>query len=503
MRSKTLVTALLAVLPVQQLYAQNTWDRIFDGSQALPIQSPAPLAPAASEVLIIGPRITLLLDADQSNQQAAVWPGYSVFGQPILLYEAGVRSFLLAHPNPPAGYNAVLSSPQPVFEKEGPLPDLNFPFQFHRMVNKIDSFAYRYQPGGKPERDVHTIVHERFHVHQEKGFSGFTHNKRRSEPDAEDLALAALEQRTLRSALKAVDTTGSSRFVRQFLAARAERYARQPDSRDPETDQERSEGMAEYVEVNLMNRPGVAPTPGGILTVVTAELDRFPTIDAMVKFRYYATGAAQGLLLDRTGRADWKEAVSAGASLSSLVALAYPMASGSGQALLAEAKSEHGYEELLKTGTQLAGDFQTQKALAISEYENAPGIEWTVPVPWDKETNFGFSGANPEFKLSNTETLRPHLILLDITGTAFTLHFTNRPAVMGSGVRFHAAAEAALLLNGSPFALSDGAYPFGTLSLTEAGLALNIARPGTLTVTGSKAVLSYPGRRLAGRSLLE
>ena len=497
------LTVFLTALPLQKLYAQNTWDRVFDGSLALPIQSITPPSPAASEVAIIGPRITLLLNAEEANQQAAVWPGYLVFGQPILLYEAGVRSFLLAHPGPPAGYNTVLSSPQTVFEKEGPLPDLNFHFQFHRLVNKIDSFAYRYQTGDKPERDVHTIVHERFHVHQEKGFSGFTHNKRSSEPDAEDLALAALEQRTLRSALLAVDPADSSRFVRQFLAARTERYVRQPDSRDPETDQERSEGMAEYAEENLMNRPGVAPTSGGIITVVTAELDRFPTIDAMVKFRYYATGAAQGLLLDRAGRADWKEAVSAGASLSSQVALAYPMASGSGPALLAEAKSEHGYEELFKTGTQLAGNFQTQKALAISEYENAPGIEWTVPVPWDKETNFGFSGANPEFKLSNTETLRPHLILLDVSGTAFTLHFTNRPAVMGSGVRFHAAAEAALLLNGSPFTLSDGAHPFGTLSLTEAGLNLNIARSGTLTVTGRKAVLSYRGRSLAGRSLLE
>ena len=503
MRSITLFTAFLTLLPIQNICAHNTWDRVFDGSQALVIQSIVPPPVPVSDVEAVGPRVTLLLNADRSNQLNPVWPGYSVFGQPVLLYEAGIRSFLIAHPNPPAGYNAVFSSPRTVFEKQGAISDLNFPFQFHRQVGKIDTFAYRYQPGDKPERDVHTVVHERFHVYQEKDFAATQHSQRTSEPDAEDLALAALEQRALKSALQTADPAGSARFARQFLAVRAERYARLPDSGDVETEQERTEGMAQYIEENLMARPDVAPVPGGVIPLITRRLDRFPTIDDMEKGRYYATGAAQGLLLDRAGHAGWKELVSAGAAPHELLALSYPMSSGTGQALLAEAKAEHGYNDLLRTGTQVAADFQSLKDSAISDYENSPGIEWKVPVPWDNETNFGFSGSNPDFKLDGRETLMPHLHLLDVSGKTFTLHFEDRPAVLGSGVRFHAAASAAVLIDGVSIPLSDGSYPFNTLSLNEAGLNLSIAKPGTLTVTGRKAVITYLEKSFSRRSLLE
>lgn len=503
MRLTTLLTAFLTFFPPQNIYAQNLWDSVFDGSRALPVQSVIPPSAPASDVETVGPRITLLLNADRANLRNPVWPGYAIFDQPVLLYEAGIRSFLIAHPSPPAGYSAVLSSPQVVFEKRGAIPDLNFPFQFHRQVNKIDTFAYRYQPGGKPGRDVGTIIHERFHVYQEKGFSDPAYDRRTSEPDAEDLALAALEQRALKSALQAGDPAESARFARQFLSVRTERYSRQPDSRGQEANEERSEGLALYVEENLMDRPEVTPKPGGVIGVVVRYLDVFPEVTDMEKGRYYGTGAAQGLLLDRAGHEGWKERVAAGSSLRDLLALSYPLSAGSGGALLSEAKAGHGYDELLRTGTQIAGNFQSLKARAISDYEGAPGIEWKVPVPWDKETNFGFSGSNPQFRLSGTETLMPNLHVLDVSGTAFTLHFEKRPAVLGPGVRFHAATEAALLVDDRLLPVSDGVYPFKTLSLTDAGLTLSIARPGTLTVTGSKAVISYQGRRFAARSLLE
>lgn len=503
MRSITLFTAFLSALPVQNICAQNTWDRVFDGSRVLSLESIVPPAVPVSDVEAVGPRVTLLLNADRSNQMDPVWPGYSVFGQPVLLYEAGIRSFLIAHPNPPPGYNAVFSPTRTVFEKQGAISDLNFPFQFHRQVGKIDTFAYRYQPGDKPERDVHTIVHERFHVYQETGFADTEYSPRTIEPDAEDLALAALEQRALKSALQAAVPAESSRFVRQFLAVRAERYARLPDSRTVEIDQERTEGMAQYIEENLMARPDVAPAPGGVIPLITRRLDSFPTIDEMDKGRYYGTGAAQALLLDRAGHAGWKELVAAGAAPRDLLALSYPVSSGTGQSLLAEARSEHGYDDLLRTGTLVAADYQLLKASAVAEYENSPGIEWKVPVPWDKETNFGFSGSNPDFKLNENETLMPHLYVLDVSGKIFTLHFEDRPAVLGFGVRFHAAASATLVIDGVLIPLADGAYPFNALSLSEAGLNLSIAKPGTLTIAGRKAVISYMEKSFSRRSLLE
>lgn len=439
---------------------------------------PAPV----SDVENAGPRVTLLLSADESNRRDPVWPGYDVFGQPVLLYEAGARSFLIAHPNPPAGYEPLFPGPRAVFVKQGPVPGLNFTFEFHFPVNGADSFAYRYKPEGRPAQDIHTVVHERFHIFQRTGFKPGRYGQRSSEPDGEDLAMAALEQKALKAALSASGAE-AARFAGQFIAVREARYARFPDARLPENYEERSEGTARYVDQALMLRGPVAPQPGGQAALLSMSLDRFPEVDSMEKSRYYATGAAQGLLLDRAGRGDWKELVNAGASPYELTLKAFQP--GDPAAALAEARLEHGYEQLLKTGLQKAAAFQTAKAAAIAAYEALPGIEWSVPTA----NGMGFSAASPDYQLSPTETLMPRMFMIDAKMDGYSLNVNDRPAVLGNrAARFH--AQASVLLDGQPFALADGVYNFGSLAVTEPGLDLAVSRPGTLTVTGRKAAVT-------------
>lgn len=485
--------ALLAVWPLKAGAAAadgGFWGGFFDGSKVRPDLEAFP-PPFSSAAGVSDPRVALLLSADQSNRKMPVWPGYSVFGQPVLLYENGKRSFLLAHGDPPPGYDAVLASPQAVFEKEGAIADLRFNFQFHRSVNGVDTFAYRYKTGSKPDNDAHTIVHERFHVHQETGFKRVFGQSRQSELDAEDLALAGLEQAALGAALKAGDPLESSSLARQFLAVRAERYRRHPDSRAQEDSEERSEGMAEYVEQSLMNRPDVAPTSAGATGEVLVKLSRFPGVADMEKGRYYGTGAAQGLLLDRGGPKDWKERVSDGTAVRDLLALTYPVPAAGEAALLAEAKKSFGYTELLRQGSEQVVLFQRLKARAIADYDALPGLEWTVRVPWTPETQFGHRGVPPDFKLSDQETLMPLLQTLDVRASGFSLHAEDRPAVLGPNVRLHVGASAAVTLNGQPWTPAEGTYPFESFAVVEAGLDISISRPGTLTVAGRKAVLSF------------
>ena len=487
--------ALLALGPLKAgavMADGGLWSRFFDGSKARPglgldaVASPAGLGSFG----ISDPRVRLLLSADESNRKAPVWPGYSVFGQPILLYEDTKRSFLLAHPNPPAGYGAVLAYPRAVFEKAGAIFDLRADFEFHRLVNGIDTFAYRYEAGSNPAQDARTIVHERFHVHQEKNFARLRFEQRRSEPDAEDLALAALEQAALRGALESVGPLESSRLARQFLAVRAERYGRRPDSRGLEDREERAEGMAEYVEQSLMNRPEVAPTDLGAIGEILRKLSQFPSVDGMEKGRYYGTGSAQGLLLDRGGPKDWKERVAGGACLRDVLALTYRVSVADEAALSAQAKGSLGYAALLRQGSVEAAEFQRLKARAIADYDALPGLEWTVSVPWTPQTQFYNRSGQPQFRLSDQELLTPLLKTLDVRSEGFDFHARDRPAVLGPNVRLHAALSAVVTLDGKPFTLGDGIYPFVSLTVKEAGLEVGISRPGTLTVAGRKAVLS-------------
>lgn len=440
---------------------------------------PAPV----SEAETAGPSVALLLNADQSNRRDPVWPGYDVFGQPVLIYEAGVRSFLIAHPNPPAGYEPLFSGPRPVFVKQGPVPGLSFTFKFHFPVNGVDSFAYRYKPDANPAQVVQTLVHERFHVFQQTGFKSPDYAGRDSEPDGEDLALAALEQKALKSALAAEGTEAAGRYVRQFAAAREARYARYPDCRRPENMEERFEGTARYVEQALPFRPEVSPVPGGMQAALSRGLDLFPEVDTMEKFRYYDTGAAQGLLLDRAGRGDWKALVSAGASPYEVTLQVFPLPDPA--AALAEAKREHGYDALLRTGLQKVSAFQTAKTAAISSYESLPGEEWTLP----SSGRMSFSSSSPDYALDDARTLLPAMHMVDVRMDGYVLNVTERPAIIGGGaVSFHAAAEVAL--DGKPFTLADGAYRFQTLSVTEPGLEIAVSLPGTLTVAGRKAKVS-------------
>lgn len=494
MKHWALGLALLTLWPLKAgagIAEGGFWGGVFDGSKARPDLDAVPPPSAPGAFGISDPRVGLLLSAEESNRKVPVWPGYQVLGQPVLLYEDGKRSFLLGHRDPPPGYDAVLASPQTVFKKEGAIPDLQFSFQFHRSVNAVDTFAYRYETGSNPEGDAHTIVHERFHVHQETGFTRVRGQRRQSESDAEDLALAGLEQAALKGALEADEPLESSHLARQFLAIRAERYRRQPDSRAQEDSEERTEGMAEYVEQSLMNRPGVAPTSSGVSGQIAGRLSRFPGVDDMEKGRYYGTGAAQGLLLDRGGPKDWKERVSAGAAVRDVLALTYPVPAADEAALLKEAKSSLGYAALLRQGSAEATQFQRLKAKAIADYAGLPGREWTVAIPWTPHMDFGHSSGKPEFKLNDQETLMPLLMTVDVRDEGFVLHAEDRPAVIGPNVRLHASLSAAITLDGKHVALADGSYPFESLTVAEAGLELSISKPGTLTLAGRKAVLSW------------
>lgn len=438
----------------------------------------------------LDPRVTLLLNAAESDRRDPVWPGYSVFGQPVLLYEKGTRSFLFAHPNPPPGYAQAADALWPVFEKPGEVPGLRFIFEFHFPCNGTDSFAFMYAPAEDPVANVRTIVHERFHVFQEEAFSPGSYVRRDSEPDGEDLALAALEQLSLKSALKAAGRSETGRYIRHYLAARGARYARTPDCRRQEEDEERSEGMALYVDSVLLDRPELAPRPGGSAAAVIEWLDRFPGMDEMTKGRYYGTGAAQGLLLDRAGAAGWKTRVAGGQSLYAALGGLCPLSGPETAAALQEAKAAQGFAELLARGNKSASEGQSSKAAAIAAYEAAPGTEWSVPRP----NSAGYSASGPSYKLNKTDRLMPGLHVLTADSGGIRIYFGDRAIIMAARtVRFHARPGAAVLLDGAPAPEADGVYPFRTLSLSEAGAEIVfISKPGALTVAGGKASIDCP-----------
>lgn len=450
------------------------------GIKVLAADVPAPV----SDVEAAGPQVTLLLAADRADSLDPVWPGYGIFGQPILLCEAAGRSFLIAHPNPPEGYVPLISSPRAVLAKPGPVAGFSVTYKRHFQFNGADTFAYRYKDGESPAETLRMLVHERFHNFQQAGFADMDYAERSSEPDGEDLALAALEQAALRSALAAPGPETAAGYAAQFLAARGARYARLPDCRPAENLTDIMEGTAEYVSRALVLRPEVLPAPGGAAGAVAGLLKVFPEVDAMSSDRSYAVGAALGLLLDGAGRRDWKELAAAGTPLYDLALQTFPLPDPA--AALREAKAEHGYAALLETGLAKAAAFQSARDAAISDYEGLPGTEWTVP----SAGNLFHSAAAPLYDLDGGSTLMPAMRTIETKMYGYSLTVKDRPAILGTGrISFHASAE--VLLDGEPFPLQDGARRFQSLSVTGPGLELSVSLPGTLKVAGRKAEITF------------
>ncbi|MEA2057913.1 MAG: hypothetical protein U9O63_04280 [Actinomycetota bacterium] len=196
------------------------------------------------------------------------------------------------------------------------------------------------------------VVHETFHRYQliDAGWNEDFPDSTPYPRDAENAALALLEDRVLAATVDADDTDEIRRRLRQFLAirqARAEAF----EFGNLEPVQEVVEGTARYVENRYAEVNG---RPGRWVTEVPEV-----ALDWLEFGRFYDTGAQLGRALDRLG-VDWKNHAAEGTALVEIV-LDTVEASDSG-ALLEDAKVEFDYAAILA------------KAIA-ADLENAQGFD--------------------------------------------------------------------------------------------------------------------------------
>ena len=228
-----------------------------------------------------------------------------------------------------------------------------------------------------PYDEVGILLHEAFHVHQDRLAPG----KKADEQsvahypllDATNNALVALEALLLRAAILDRDPAQRRRRAEQFVAVRLLRRAGLDSAAIAyENLNEFAEGTARYVELRFMQLgERVTPVPemyfyngfAGYRGVLRQRLER--RLDDLVnvasfsdnrfgnrfgagpmRFRLYDTGAAQALLLDEVAPA-WKQRVFApGVYLTDLLAAALPLSADRRTALVAAAKAEFGYDSI-------------------------------------------------------------------------------------------------------------------------------------------------------------
>jgi hypothetical protein len=246
--------------------------------------------------------LAVVAELERRAATAALWPGFEPGRTPLALYD-GERTWLIRHPQPPAGF-----APFPGVAGASWSPGRH-PAVFANSSSEVAGVAVAtVLLENKLDMPLEVlaglVAHEAFHE-----FQGRLHRDWASAnevdlftyptDDAELLALRRLESSALRAALAAEDEAKALRWTLAALRRREERFRKMSGNAAAyEQGNELKEGLAQYVEDRLS---GVSP----LKRWSDAE---FPAED--VRQRGYASGQAFALLLDRFA-AGWKQSLDA------------------------------------------------------------------------------------------------------------------------------------------------------------------------------------------------
>ncbi|MFC1522673.1 hypothetical protein ACFL6Y_09715 [Elusimicrobiota bacterium] len=255
------------------------------------------------------------IDAEQE-----IWPGFHISGYPMLLHRTDEVAILIGHPQPPDDFKPYyikgINKAAPVYIKEGGLPSAPC-LDFDYDINGTKTLVYRIRDNLTQRDAFGNVIHERFHVYQHsmESLSAMLANSAAYSYkyplyDHKNLALAQLEQYTLAETLDSLDSNDLKEKLKDFMAVRLTRYKRygQPAVMI-ETSEEWREGMAEYVDYKAQDH---AYKNKASIAEIQKRLNTGLQLDQMLAWRYYATGAALGYILDKVYDDQWKARVQKG-----------------------------------------------------------------------------------------------------------------------------------------------------------------------------------------------
>ncbi|BAD40993.1 hypothetical protein [Symbiobacterium thermophilum] len=317
----------------------------------------------------------VVAEAHRIGGAGVLWPGFDLAAIPILLYGTE-EAWLIGHPAPPEGYgHAGEVAGRPVYR--GPVrPELAgntaAPVGGHltALVNLSDS------PPTDPGALARLILHEAFHVFQQTAFPDLPRMDAAAlqamaaypENDPANNAMAIVENRLLARALEG-DPAAPGAFVsmRQHRHRQLVRMDR-GDAVVYEQTVEWVEGTPTYVELKAG-----APTDGLVERLQTHNLGGRHAAYR----RFYDTGAAQALLLDRVAPGWQARIADAGGCLQRLLeeSLTEPLPPVN-QVVVAE-----GLAALLEAEQEAEAERQARIAALLRQLDEGPGLAVEIRLP--------------------------------------------------------------------------------------------------------------------------
>ena|GEM_PF-3980455 len=404
------------------------------------------------------------------------WPGYNVLAVPVLLVRPNGRALLIGHPNPPAGFSPADFEGRAVWAADGqPLPEFFFG---DSRINGVNTFSFVLGASGASlESEAGLLAHERFHQYQEKVWGEPGAPAPYELEDPADIAAAGAEQDALARALD--DPARSKEALEEFLAVRRWRTTRHPEIADHENWLERLEGTARYVEFSAL---ADAASASGFLA---KALRKAPSLESMGRTRYYTTGAALCLMLDRLDPS-WKAEAAAGSAPAEILARRFHVPEAALDGMARHALAGPAYAGILAEASADISRLAKAREEALSRFRAQPGLLLVFATSASNSRSYRVmyhlpAGGGDLFDPADQLNIDDHGWSLRIRGRAVLLDVQDRPNFV--------VDPQAVMVDGSPYDLQTGRRTFGTLSVSQQGIAFSAA----------EGVLEYDGKVLLVR----
>jgi hypothetical protein len=310
------------------------------------------------------------LEAFDRLARVEIWPGFDPMAYPLVLHSADTV-WLVGHPAPPEGFAQVGEVSGHPVTVGGSLPAIaaNTAIEFGGVLCAMAAVP---TDGEHPDAYARLLVHECFHAYQFGALAGrrppapsvFAFMSHYPESDPANNAMARIENEALAAALE-----GAPGAAATFAAVRRLRWMRHDERlRAYENLLEYTEGTATYSEFRA-GRP------------VTELTEMLRTCNVGGKWaayrRFYFTGAATALLLDRVSPGWQVRFTTESISLYDLLVdkLASPLPDG--EAVLAA----EGYPELLAAEERHDAERLREIEGLLAELRQGPGVAVHVRLP--------------------------------------------------------------------------------------------------------------------------
>ncbi|MBC7542589.1 MAG: hypothetical protein H7338_07655 [Candidatus Sericytochromatia bacterium] len=344
------------------------------------------------------------------RQSDGIWPGYALTAFPLVIHRRNGAAYLFNYPGPlPTGFVPVVGQPGAAVNPRPP----RFPsgINTRQRIGNTVGVSVEARPDELITRTFLTALHEGFHHYQDvqKGFHppGTGTTETRVVASARDWALAEVEQTLLADALEAGTMPRLKAAAADFLAVRQARHlALGTKGANSEDRLEAVEGTANYVESMAQVLAAEIPSASeresmrflrrgrsASLSGLSRRLRNNLDTQALGRGRFYDTGFAMGLLLERLNPG-WKTAVEHNQSLGALLAQACGDM-GDLSKRLAPVENRYDVGQMIIRLQALTDERQATKVEAFRDFNASPGRKVRLAVNFDKLNGFSTFESQP------------------------------------------------------------------------------------------------------------